>query len=83
MKKTNHPTTGQLIIKKLEDGRLKYEELASYIDNLLNKELSYGIHLGKSQGKNKIHSWSSFPSKPSKQPKKRKSSDRKKDVVEG
>lgn len=47
MKEKAHPTTGEIVIRDLENGKIKKEDLAKHIDKLLNKELMYGIHLGK------------------------------------
>ena len=45
--KTSHPTTGEIVVRDLASGKVKEEDLAKHIDKLLNKELIYGIHLGK------------------------------------
>jgi len=49
-----HPTTGQIVVRDYEAGRIK--DLAHHIDKLLNKELMYGIYLGKSENGKSAHS---------------------------
>jgi len=54
-----HPTTGQIVVRDYEAGKIK--DLAHHIDKLLNKELDYGIHLGKQRSVEIPRQWTGMP----------------------